>query len=161
MLRSRSPYSSRKSERIHRMSSKALPFTNRELSRAWRKLRCTANVQPRDNTHRLLLFYAVECGLKAVWLKKESKTLFDGDAIHRFGHDLNAIIKDLMPGHTLSLLPASVQLSAVNSGRITRAGGLDAIHQVWRYGGQLNVPTDVEMEARLENMAQWIAKELS
>lgn len=162
-MRIRSPYSSRKSERIHRMSSKALPFTDRELSRAWRSLRRTANAEQRDNTHRLLLFYAVECGLKAVWLKKQSKTLFDGDAIHRFGHDLNAIIKDLMLGHASNLLPSSVQLSAVtiNSGRVPRAGGLDAIHQVWRYGGQLNVPTDVEMEARLENMAQWIAKELS
>ena len=96
-----------KGERIHRMSSKALPFTNRELYRAWRQLRCTANAQPRDNTHRLLLFYAVECGLKTVWLRKKSKTLFDGDAIHRFGHDLNAIIKDLMLGRAANLLPTS------------------------------------------------------
>lgn len=142
------------------MSSKALPFTDRELSRAWRRLRSTAHAQPRDNTHRLLLFYAVECGLKAVWLKKHSKTLFDGAAIGRFGHDLNEIIKDLMPGHTLNLLPNAVQLNAVSHGNIARAGGLDAIHQVWRYGGQLRNPTDEDIEARLENMVQWIAKEL-
>lgn len=139
------------------MSSKALPFTDRELSRAWRSLRRTANAEERNNTHRLLLFYAIECGLKAVWLKKQSKTLFDSAAIHRFGHDLNEIIKDLMPGHGLQLLPASVQ---VNVGQISRSGRLNAIHQVWRYGGQLSIPTDEEMETRLENMAQWIAKEL-
>ena len=149
-----------KGEKIRSMSSKALPFTDRELSRAWRSLRRTAHAEDRNNTHRLLLFYAIECGLKAVWLKKNSKTLFDGAAIHRFGHDLNEIIKDLMLGHNLSLLPASVQLSAVNSGRIPRAGGLDTIHQVWRYGGQLSIPTDEEMEARLEHMAEWIGKEL-
>lgn len=142
------------------MSSKALPFTDQELSRAWRNLRRTANAEKRNNTHRLLLFYAIECGLKAVWLKRQSKTLFDGAAIDRFGHDLSKIVTDLRLGHTLNLLPASVQLSAVNSGQIPRAGGLDAIHQVWRYGGQLSVPTDEEMETRLENMAQWIAKEL-
>jgi hypothetical protein len=143
------------------MSSKALPFTDRELRRAWRNLCHTANAKPRDNTHRLLLFYAVECGLKAVWLKQKGKTLFDKDAISLFGHDLNGVIKDLMLGHTLELLPASVQLQSVNQPqKIPRAGGLDAIHTVWRYGGQLTIPTDQEMEARLENMAQWIAKEL-
>lgn len=71
-MRIKKSYSSRKSERIHRMSSKALPFTNRVVPRL-AQIACTANVQPRDNTHRLLLFYAVECGLKAVWLKKKAK----------------------------------------------------------------------------------------
>ncbi|MEY4980048.1 MAG: hypothetical protein RLZZ352_2318 [Pseudomonadota bacterium] len=138
--------------------SKALPFTDRELSRAWRRLRNTAHTQPRDNTHRLLLFYAIECGLKAVWLKEKRKTLFDGAAIGNFGHDLNKIIKELKLGYELQLLPDSVE---VNAGQISRTGKLNAIHQVWRYGGVLKVPTDEELETRLERMAQWITKELA
>ena len=59
----------------------SIPFTDRELTRAWRDLSSVVNSQPigiRQNPHRLLLFYAVECGLKAIWLKRQGRTLFDG-----------------------------------------------------------------------------------
>ena len=58
----------------------ALPFSDRELTRAWRELSAVATPtnSVRQNPHRLLLFYAVECGLKAIWLKRQGRTLFDG-----------------------------------------------------------------------------------
>lgn len=143
--------------------SKALPFTVQELCRAWRNLRQTAQVTPRDNTHRLLLFYAVECGLKAVWLKREQKTLFDTEAIDGFGHDLNKLIKELRLGRSSGALPLSVQAKPfiVNRVSMPRTGAIAAIHEVWRYGGELSSPTDEEVETQLQHIAEWITKELS
>lgn len=71
-----------------------IPFTFRELKNAHRSLYQASNKQPRDNAQRLLLLYAIECGLKAVWIKRESRTLYDGkDAYGKpiggsSGHDL-------------------------------------------------------------------------
>jgi hypothetical protein len=37
-----------------------LIFTDRELQKAWRENKKASEVTPRQNPHRLLLFYAVE-----------------------------------------------------------------------------------------------------
>ena len=143
--------------------SKAFPITNRELERAWRELRRSSQVESRCNSHRLLMVYAVECGLKAVWLRRQCRNLFEGQDIDRFGHDLNEILRELRPGRQFEL-PGLVQLAPIDAGRPprvrSRSGGLDALHQAWRYGAPLIEPSDEAMEQSLERVAQWIAKEL-
>ena len=144
--------------------SKALPITHRELERAWRELRRSSQVESRCNSHRLLMVYAVECGLKAVWLRRQHRNLFEGQDIDRFGHDLNEILRELKPGRQFEPLPVAVQLPDIEVGSPprprTRSGGLDALHQAWRYGAHLTEPSDEAMERHLERVAQWIAKEL-
>lgn len=140
------------------------PFTGQELTRAWRQLSKTANPKqdaPRDNTHRLMLFYAVECGLKAVWLKRNNKTLFSEDIIKKTGHDLIKILSNLRAGKQLAL-PENIQLDAVdNAGKqLPRNGGVDILHQTWRYGGKCKQPTDAECEQKLEQVQKWISGEL-
>ncbi len=56
-----------------------IPFTNRELVRAWRNSLDVSKSEQRTNPHRLLLFYAIECGLKAAYLKQINKTVIDSD----------------------------------------------------------------------------------
>lgn len=139
-----------------------IPFTDRELRRAWRELH-TASAQPvRGNAHRLLLVYAIECGLKAVWLKQAGRTLFGASDIGKTGHDLNEIIKQLYLGTKLS---AEFNLDDVRDTRpkiITRKKNrVDALHQAWRYGGKLTPPIDdAAMEAQLEAVQLLIEKEL-
>lgn len=144
--------------------SKALPITDRELVRAWRELRRSSQVESRCNSHRLLMVYAVECGLKAVWLRRQHRALFEGQDIDRFGHDLNEILRDLKPGRQFEPLPVAVHLQPIEVGRPprprARSGGLEALHQAWRYGAHLTEPSDEAMELHLERVAQWIAKEL-
>lgn len=144
--------------------SKALPITDRELVRAWRELRRSSQVESRCNSHRLLMVYAVECGLKAVWLRRQHRALFEGQDIDRFGHDLNEILRDLKPGRQFEPLPVAVHLQPIEVGRPprprARSGGLEALHQAWRYGAHLTEPNDESMELHLERVAQWIAKEL-
>ncbi|MBK7657041.1 MAG: hypothetical protein IPJ18_20515 [Betaproteobacteria bacterium] len=50
---------------------------------------------PRGNAHRLLLLYAIECGLKALWILNENRTLYNGKDVYgnpiggANGHDLS------------------------------------------------------------------------
>lgn len=140
-----------------------IPFTDRELTRAWRELSVVA--QPltgdRQNPHRLLLFYAVECGLKAVWLKRQRRTLLEGADIHQTGHDLQKLLENLKVGSTL-LLPDSFQLLSTrqNTASQPRKGKFGDVHQAWRYGGRCQTPSDQDCEQQLLKILDWIRGEL-
>jgi hypothetical protein len=108
-----------------------------------------------------LLFYAVECGLKAVWLKRQSRKLFDCGDIDDKGHNLRQLLKDLKVGASLSL-PENLQLQSVsrNGDNQARNGGISILHQAWRYGGQCTSPTDQDCEDQLQQVLNWIQGEL-
>lgn len=142
----------------------AIPFTDRELKNAWRELSAIAMptaADSRTNPHRLLLFYAVECGLKAVWLKRQSRSLFDREDIDKTGHNLRQVLKELKVGAELSL-PENLQLKPVtrNGAQEPRNGDISILHQAWRYGGNCTTPTDSDCEQRLEKILKWIQGEL-
>ncbi|TCT21573.1 hypothetical protein [Thiobaca trueperi] len=141
-----------------------IPFTDRELRRAWRELSAIATPSAgvtRKNPHRLLLFYAVECGLKAVWLKRQRRSLFDCDDIDEIGHNLRQLLKELKIGANLAL-PENLQLKPVTqkSGSQARNGGISILHQAWRYGGECTSPTDQDCEDQLQQVLNWIQGEL-
>lgn len=70
-----------------------IPFTNRELVRAWRNSLDVSKSEQRTNPHRLLLFYAIECGLKAAYLKQINKTVIDSDIAQQFsGRDADLVV---------------------------------------------------------------------
>lgn len=143
-----------------------IPFTDRELYRAWKELYAASqDTGNKKNPYRLLLIYSVECGLKAIWLKRKGKTLFDASDISKTGHDLNKIIKELYIS-SVQLTP-TFDLSEVTdhlqNKKIQRKNNrIDALHQAWRYGGKLSaLPVDDKtMEEQLENIQQFISKEL-
>jgi hypothetical protein len=140
----------------------ALPFTDRELSRAWRELSDAATPGgERKNAHRLLMFYAVECGLKAIWLKRQNRTLFNKADIERTGHDLRVIVKELRLGSQYDL-PEHYQLDPAKHGttHLPRNGDISILHQAWRYGGQCITPNDITCESKLTALLSWIRKEI-
>jgi len=142
----------------------AVPFTDRELMRAWRELSAVAMPplgSTRKNPHRLLLFYAVECGLKAVWLKRQNRALFDREDIDRTGHNLRQVLKELKVGSNLSL-PENLRLQPVisNGALQHRNGDIAILHQAWRYGGTCTAPTDNDCEHQLVAVWNWIQGEL-
>jgi hypothetical protein len=142
----------------------AIPFTDRELKNAWRELSAIAMPaagSTRKNPHRLLLFYAVECGLKTVWLKRQNRSLFDGEDINKTGHNLRQVLKELNVGAEL-LLPDNLQLMPVtrNGSQEPRNGNISILHQAWRYGGICTTPTDNDCEHQLEQVLKWIQGEL-
>ena len=142
----------------------AIPFTDRDLKNAWRDLSAIAMpaaANTRTNPHRLLLFYAVECGLKAVWLKRQNRSLFDREDIDKTGHNLRQVLKELKVGAEFSL-PENLQLKPVtrNGAQESRNGDISILHQAWRYGGSCTAPTDSDCEKQLEQILKWIQGEL-
>ncbi|MFN9598528.1 MAG: hypothetical protein ACK56T_05750, partial [Dolichospermum sp.] len=80
----------------------AITFTDREMQRAWRENFSASHNhnRVRTNAHRLLLFYAVECGLKAVLMKRKNVSRTDlCPEILKYGHDINELLEGLYPGN--------------------------------------------------------------
>lgn len=134
-----------------------IPFTQRELNRAWRQACSASSVNNRNNAHRLLLFYAVECGLKAAYLKRQNIEVISTAIADELKHDLNKIMTKLCVGKALEI-PKSLTLKPLTNRRNAQSGD---INQVWRYGGILEKPTDEELEKTLEKINDWIAGELT
>ena len=142
----------------------SVPFTDRELMWAWRELSAIATPSAgssRKNPHRLLLFYAVECGLKAVLLKRQNRNLFDSEDINRTGHNLRQVLKELKVGAGLSV-PENLQLEPITQSqvKVPRNGDIRILHQAWRYGGKCTAPTDQDCEHQLQQVLTWIQGEL-
>jgi len=71
---------------------KMIPFTQREMSRAYRQAKEAAKVNVRTNAHRLLLFYAVECGLKVAYMRQQNISIFDAAIADQIRHNLNDLM---------------------------------------------------------------------
>lgn len=141
-----------------------LPFTKQELTRAWRDATAFSDVEQRQNPHRLLLFYAVECGLKAVFLTQRHLDVIDDDTANMLKHDLNKIA-DLVALPKKQLLPEGVSMKNCNINKTLtpRNCHVSQLNQVWRYGGKLTGPgtiTDQILEQKLLQINAWINKEL-
>lgn len=139
-------------------------FTDRELKNAWRELSKVSTPpanEVRSNPHRLLLFYAVECGLKAIWLKRQSRTLFENKDISDTGHNLQKILRELRVGSNLEL-QQNLHLEPVNQDNklLVRNGSISDLHQIWRYGGKCEKPNDQDYEQQLQKVLDWIKGEL-
>jgi len=81
-----------------------IPFSAREMQKAWRDNKSAADKNPRTNAHRLLLFYAVECGLKAILMKRQSKNCTDEcEEIWQAKHNINKLLDCLATGAYLRL----------------------------------------------------------
>ncbi|HGM6665467.1 TPA: hypothetical protein ACKQC7_002148 [Serratia marcescens] len=140
-----------------------IPFTDRELTRAWRNAFSVSKSDPRGNPHRLLLFYAIECGLKAAYLKKHSKTVVDATVAEEFSHDINKLCTHLSISSTL-MLPNSLQMKSclVDNKETQRQLGPAEINQTWRYGGEfVGRVDDLALENKLEQLNEFIKKELN
>lgn len=122
--------------------AKALKRRAKELSETASKL---------DGADRLLLqFYAVECGLKAVFMLRfnlrnthDSNSASSHSAVY-FSHDLDKLIRHLKVGK--SRLPSSPGRCVDRNGNDI---GISELHQVWRYGGVIQDE---------EKVLEWLGK---
>lgn len=86
-----------------------------ELTRTFRLHYDTAQTGSSES-HGLLLFYAAECGLKAVWLRRNRKRSSDDfpEAMSKKGHDLIMWLKELRVGARIGSAP-TLRLSRDNN----------------------------------------------
>lgn len=124
-----------------------------ELRKAYRKHKSAAISLGANPSGRLLLFYCVECGLKAVWL--ESKRCFNTAELSKetreqlTTHALRTLVKDLR-------LPAAVTGDRIPVFK-TKQGAhpLEESHQAWRYGATI-IQNEGEVVQWLERVCDWL-----
>ncbi|MEA5509572.1 hypothetical protein VB715_07335 [Crocosphaera sp. UHCC 0190] len=138
-----------------------IPFTDREIKNAWRQNKLAyQDVQTKTNAHRLLLFYSVECGLKAVIMKRQNKNCTDlcKKEFEESKHNINKLLDFLKAGKDLKL-PNQLNMRPLkqNEERKFTAGD---INQMWRYGGCSEDIKDDELEKKLIKILTWIEQEL-
>ncbi|NOS88099.1 MAG: hypothetical protein HOP34_06075 [Methylococcaceae bacterium] len=139
-------------------------FTYRELKSAWNNCRTAfESADTKSNAHRLLLFYAVETGLKAVYLKRNNKNdtgCDDAKALFsEIQHNLNKLMHELRTGSELNL-PADIQLNDLKLPTTNRRPSSAKLNEIWRYGAIAIRPTDAELENQLIAILAWIDGEL-
>lgn len=130
----------------------------RELQKAFKRHSAAAEALEKqatcDHTGHMVLFYAVECGLKA-WYLKQNRVLPNRampDAL--YSHDLFALIKEL-------------RVSAVAIARTFRRRSdgasrhsTDLAHTAWRYGVDLHEEDEAGLVAALNQLKARIEVEI-
>lgn len=105
-----------------------LRASRREMERAFRQHKTVANSGD-GLSHKLLLFYAIECGLKAELMKRSGVAEYHAlPSDQQFGHDLREALR-------LLRVPATLKIGSTQT-RQKDPQTVDAarLHQAWRYG---------------------------
>lgn len=109
-----------------------------------------------ESSHYLLLFYAAECGLKFLWLRRgrlrSTRQIQDEEL--RQSHDLLRWVKELR-------VPASVSAPLQNV-RLQRGGSADVrrLHEAWRYGIRIFGKDEGHIVDWLRRVCGWVAEEV-
>lgn len=103
----------------------------------------------------LLLFYAAECGLKSIWLKRKklltTANIPDQALLSKDGHNLDRWIKELKI--------SANQVGATPHFHLTKDGSILDItkaHQVWRYGIKIRPEDEKKLVEWLKNICNYI-----
>jgi hypothetical protein len=106
-----------------------------------------------NDSHLLLLIYAVECGLKELLLEQRgaySTEKLDKDDL---SHDLDELLKTVGArerfGHCTLTSPATASLSP---------GG---VHQALRYGARLETKSRASVEQRAKSVIAWLEENIT
>lgn len=139
-----------------------IKVTRKEFEKGWTRARTVySEIAPgaqTNNAHRLLLFYAVENGLKALIMRLER--IRDGDAdFEREQHNLNRLLDRANANSKLRVARNVTIRNQVAS--MPRNCSTGEINQMWRYGCLAERPSDVDIELTLKSVAQWIEEQLA
>jgi len=116
-----------------------------------------ANIDEDSISYYLLLFYAVESGLKSIYLRWNkffnTKKIVDEKLSN--SHNLSDWVKELK-------LPASVSRTCpqLKLRRDNTSWDIDQAHQAWRYGIEICSTDQEKLVEWLKNIEQWIKENL-
>lgn len=118
-----------------------------------------ASQQTQASCSCLLLFYAVECGMKSIYLRrnrlKETSNISDQTLLSRDGHNLDRWVKELR-------ISAS-QVGNTPYFRLKSGGSsldIEKAHQAWRYGIQINSKDEENLVKWLKALCNWIKDDI-
>jgi len=135
-----------------------IDLTQKALRRRTNELAEAASAVTDDKARALLLFYAAECGLKAIWMAKnalqKTSSSHSAPSASSFVHRLDDILIQLrVPATTVATRPLVLTLQDPPGS--VKVGQLN---QVLRYGGTLTDQAGVM--AWLESLVSYVKKEL-
>lgn len=135
-----------------------IPAGSRQLRRAF----FTHSKQAKEGTspsHYLLLFYAVECGLKSIyinWSPKNIRTTSDiPNEYLRRSHDLARWVLELKLPVGITGANTSFRLRRDNS-----SWSIGYAHEVWRYGIAMQPADEQRLVRWLNEVYQWIKENI-
>jgi hypothetical protein len=149
-----------KNQKSQTSSQKIVP-NYKQLKYAFNTNR-SASEKSSDSSSYLLLFYAVECGLKSVWLKrnqrhqKKSKTQ-DNSLLFKYGHSLDLWVKELKISAKEVGVPPNFHLDGDRSIILD----IGKAHQVWRYGIKIKAEDEQKVVEWLQNICNWIKENIN
>jgi hypothetical protein len=110
-----------------------------------------------SESRNLLLFYAVECGLKAVWMRRNHLTRTDqieNPIIHT--HDLRRLAAELTVATGVGQCQETFKLRRDSAGWQARQ-----VHEAWRYGVQVDPKDEQALVDWLARLWSWAREELA
>ncbi|GBC62771.1 hypothetical protein DENIS_3748 [Desulfonema ishimotonii] len=125
--------------------------SRKEMEKSFKKHRHIWNSSKNKGpsySHKMVLFYAVECGLKSLFMTKfrvvkTDRTGVTGKSVSDFGHNLNPLLKQLrLERYRLPQVKdeSGTQISPEN------------VHQAWRYGRTLDSKKEEKFICRLKKI---------
>ncbi|MBF0435410.1 MAG: hypothetical protein HQL77_08555 [Magnetococcales bacterium] len=128
-----------------------------KLEQSWKRLRgaCMLQGLPLESAN-LLLFYAVECGLKHLLLAKLASPKCPGEGL-LYSHNLKAIASDLWSSSAnVPRLPRSIHLK-LKSKKLMEIK-VEDIHLAWRYGLSIDDADEGKMVEWLQKVNDYMTK---
>ncbi|MBW4616907.1 MAG: hypothetical protein KME21_27420 [Desmonostoc vinosum HA7617-LM4] len=121
--------------------------------------------QIQDNkspSSHLLIFYAVECGLKSIWLKRNklnsTAKIQDQSVLTKDGHNITVWLKKL------GISAQSLGSNKIPGFRLERGGSswdVGKAHQAWRYGVRMEFQDEKVLVEWLDSLCNWIKNNIS
>ena len=134
-----------------------LNITQKELERAFKKHNTFLNSQrdKANNSYKLILFYAVECGLKSLWmwehkLNGTGKETGRGQKATGFLHNLNYLLKEMKWDRKI------LKAHTKNNEKVDHQN----LHVAWRYGKQLEESSEIRCVEDLESIRCQLEKKI-
>lgn len=134
-----------------------IPVGFSELRKAFRRHAQVAG-NANNSSHYLLLFYAVECGLKSVYLRRHKLMKIENitdERLRSWGHDLRLWVKELRLSAQLAGPSPSFHLKKDR----TTVWQIKQAHQAWRYGALIDPKDEKILINWLKKINDWIQKE--
>ena len=135
-----------------------IPAGSRQLRRAFFKHAQQAK-KDTSPSHYLLLFYAVECGLKSIYLDRAStriRTVGDiSDERLRRSHDLARWTLELRLPSAITRANTSFRLRRDNS-----SWSVEYAHEAWRYGIAMHSADEQRLVHWLKEVQKWIEENI-
>ena len=129
-----------------------------ELRKAFFLHSSEKNIKENSASRYLLLFYAVESGLKAIYLKSnhQVKTNQISNQNLKNSHDLLLWVKELkLPASITNGCRPRIKLKRDNS-----SFDISFAHQAWRYCVEIEEKAQHELVQWLKNVKDWVEEKL-